>query len=190
MLFSCKPEDPVSPIVLPTNLNTSIVVDEGFVEVQAAASGGNFYSFMFYEGGDSSYVESNDGSANYTYTVTGEYSVKARAHVTAYDYVEETKSMSTLDVGYTGGLPTTGYTTPESYPNYSLVSSDEFNGSSLSSDWEHETGNGSWGWGNNELQFYKEENTFVEDGLLKITAKEESAASFNYTSSRIKTQGF
>ena len=189
LLFSCDPEEPISSIVLPTNLNTSIVVDEGFVELQATADGANFYSFMFYDGPDSSYLESNDGSADYTYSVTGEYSVKVRAHVTAYDYIEETENIIISDVGYTGGIPTTGYTTPESYPNYSLVWSDEFNGSSLSSDWVHEIGNGSWGWGNNELQFYKEENTVVEDGLLKITAKEESAASFNYTSSRIKTQG-
>ena len=190
LLFSCDPEEPISSIVLPTNLNTSIVVDEGFVELQATADGANFYSFMFYDGPDSSYMESNDGSADYTYSVTGEYSVKVRAHVTAYDYIEETENIIISDVGYTGGIPTTGYTTPESYPNYSLVWSDEFNGPSLSSDWVHEIGNGSWGWGNNELQFYKEENTVVEDGLLKITAKEESAASFNYTSSRIKTQVF
>ena len=116
LLFSCNPEDPVSPIVLPTNLNTSIVVDEGFVELQATANGANFYSFMFYDGGDSSYVESNDGSADYTYSVTGEYSVKVRAHVTAYDYIEEMENISILDVGYTGGIPSTGYSTPRKLP--------------------------------------------------------------------------
>ena len=39
LLFSCDPEEPISSIVLPTNLNTSIVVDEGFVELQATADG-------------------------------------------------------------------------------------------------------------------------------------------------------
>lgn len=189
LLFSCDPKEPISSILLPTNLSTNIVIDEGLVEVQATADEANFYSFMFYDSGDSSYAESNDGNAEYTYSVAGEYSVKVRAHVTAYDYIEITENIIISDVGYTGGIPTTGYITPDSYPNYSLVWSDEFNGSSLSSDWTHEIGNGSWGWGNNEMQFYKEENTVVEDGLLKITAKEESAASFNYTSSRIKTQG-
>jgi len=189
LLFSCDPKEPTPTVVLPTNLSTSVVVDEGFVELQATADGANFYSFMFYENGDSSYIESNDGNADYTYSLIGEYSVKVRAHVTQYDYIEELMSIIISDVGYTGGIPTTGYVTPDSYPNYSLVWSDEFSGSSLSSDWVHDIGNGSWGWGNNELQFYKEENTVVEDGLLKITAKEESTASFNYSSSRIKTQG-
>ena len=66
LLFSCDPEEPISSIVLPTNLNTSIVVDEGFVELQATADGANFYSFMFYDGPDSSYLEFNDGSPDYT----------------------------------------------------------------------------------------------------------------------------
>ena len=189
LLFSCDPKETVSSVVLPTNLSTNIAINEGLVEVQATADEANYYSFMFYDSGDSSYSESNEGSAEYTYSVVGEYSVKVRAHVTAYDYIEITENIIISDVGYTGGIPTTGYITPDNYPNYSLIWSDEFNGSSLSSDWVHEIGNGSWGWGNNELQFYKEENTVVEDGLLKITAKEESAASFNYTSSRIKTQG-
>ena len=61
LLFSCDPKEPSPSIILPTNLNTSIIVDEGFVEFQATADGANFYSFMFYDGGDSSYVESNDG---------------------------------------------------------------------------------------------------------------------------------
>lgn len=186
---ACDPDDDGSSVVLPTELNTSLIIDEGLVEVQASAQGANFYSFMFYDAGDSTYFESNDGTANYTFATTGTYSLKTRAHVTPYDYIEKIEVIDISDVGYTGGIPTVGYTTPNSYPGYDLVWSDEFNGNTLSSDWVQEIGNGSWGWGNNELQFYKEENTVVEDGLLKITAKEESAASFNYTSSRIKTQG-
>ena len=190
LLFSCDPKEPAPSIVLPTNLNTNIIINEGFVNLQASADGANFYSFMFYNIGDSSYIESNDGSAQYNYSLIGEYSVRVRAHVTTYDYIEVIENIIISEVGYTGGIPTTGYITPDNYPNYSLVWSDEFNGSALSSDWVHDIGNGSWGWGNNELQFYKEENTVVEDGLLKITAKEENTASFNYTSSRIKTLSY
>ena len=75
------------------------------------------------------------------------------------------------------------------YPNYTLTWQDEFNGTSLSSDWTHEIGNGSWGWGNNELQYYRQQNTTLENGYLTIRAKQENYGGFNYTSSRIITKG-
>ena len=56
------------------------------------------------------------------------------------------------------------------YPGYELVWNDEFEGNSLS-DWVHEIGNGTWGWGNNELEYYRSQNTSVADGLLTITAR-------------------
>lgn len=75
-----------------------------------------------------------------------------------------------------------------------MVWSDEFDGSTLnSSNWTHEIGDGCnnnlCGWGNNELEYYRSENTTIADGLLTITAKQESFGGRNYTSSRIKTQG-
>ena len=67
-----------------------------------------------------------------------------------------------------------------------LVWSDEFDGSALDlQKWSHQTGGG--GWGNNELEYYRPENTTVADGLLKITAKRESFGGNAYTSSRIRT---
>ena len=81
--------------------------------------------------------------------------------------------------------------TPSADQFTNLVWSDEFNndGSLDSSKWVHETGTGEWGWGNDEKQFYtnRSENSKVEDGLLKITARKESWESSNYTSARIKT---
>ncbi len=82
-----------------------------------------------------------------------------------------------------------GYDAPTSYPGMTLVWSDEFNGSSLSADWVHDIGTGSNGWGNNELQYYRSQNTTVANGHLTIEAKEESFGGRNYTSSRIKTEG-
>ena len=80
-----------------------------------------------------------------------------------------------------------GYTSAQTYSGYSLVWSDEFSGTSLDQDsWTFETGNS--GWGNNELQYYRPENTCVREGLLIIEAKEESFGGAAYTSSRIKTQ--
>ena len=80
-----------------------------------------------------------------------------------------------------------GYTSAQTYSGYSLVWSDEFSATSLDQDsWTFETGNS--GWGNNELQYYRPENTCVREGLLIIEAKEESFGGAAYTSSRIKTQ--
>ena len=47
-----------------------------------------------------------------------------------------------------------GYTTPLSYPGFTLVWSDEFDGAQLNtSDWNYETG--ASGWGNQESQYYR-----------------------------------
>jgi beta-glucanase (GH16 family) len=71
---------------------------------------------------------------------------------------------------------------------YQLVWADEFNGG-ISADWVFETGTGSGGWGNNELQYYRRENATVENGQLVITAKREDFGGMRYTSARMKTQG-
>lgn len=87
-------------------------------------------------------------------------------------------------------IPQNGYTTPTSYAGYKLVWADEFEGTELNADnWVHETGTGNNGWGNNELQYYREDNTSLVDGHLVITAKSQRFGGNEYTSSRIKTQG-
>lgn len=189
VIGSCK--KPVEEeVVLPTNLVTSITITEGLVEVQASANAANFFTTTFYEGGANTIVESPDGNASYTFSASGSYTIGTKAHSTYDDYIEISETVSiTIDSGTSGGIPTTGYSTPMSYPGYSLVWNDEFDGNTLSSEWVHEIGNGNWGWGNNELQYYREENTKIENGLLIITAKEEGFNGHNYTSSRIKTQG-
>lgn len=76
--------------------------------------------------------------------------------------------------------------------SYRLVWSDEFNGSSLDlTKWEHQTGTGCpslCGWGNNELQYYRSQNTTVAGGFLTITAKAESFGGQSFTSSRLRTR--
>ena len=87
-------------------------------------------------------------------------------------------------------IPKLGATSPTSYTNMKLVWADEFDGTALNSDfWSFETGNGSNGWGNNELQFYRTQNTSIQDGHLVITAKKEPFGGKEYTSSRIVTKG-
>lgn len=73
-----------------------------------------------------------------------------------------------------------------------LVMEEEFEGSELNSEmWSYNIGTGTNGWGNNELQYYTDrtENVSVEDGMLKITALQESYEGSSYTSGRILTQG-
>lgn len=86
-------------------------------------------------------------------------------------------------------IPASGYLTPETYPGRTLVWQDEFNGTSLNTTfWTHEIGTGSGGWGNNELQYYRPENTYFTEGKLIIEAREENFNGANYTSSRIITK--
>jgi beta-glucanase (GH16 family) len=90
-------------------------------------------------------------------------------------------------------LPTdnTGYSTPNTYPGYTLVWSDEFTGNSLDVNaWNQEIGNGSGGWGNNELEYYTNslKNCFLSNGNLIIEARKEATNGFNYSSARLTTQ--
>lgn len=71
---------------------------------------------------------------------------------------------------------------------WNLVWSDEFT-SGISGDWVFETGTGSGGWGNNELEYYRRENATVSNGQLVITARREAFGGMQYTSARMKTQG-
>jgi beta-glucanase (GH16 family) len=88
-------------------------------------------------------------------------------------------------------VDTAGYSTPISYPGYTLAWSDEFNESSLdSTSWNYETGAG--GWGNNELENYTNsiKNCFITNGkYLVLEARSESVGGNNYTSARIQTMG-
>lgn len=76
--------------------------------------------------------------------------------------------------------------------NWKLVWSDEFNGTSLdTSVWSYEIGNGNWGWGNGEVQYYtnRTDNVRVSGGNLQIIAKKENYGGQEYTSGRILTKG-
>ncbi|MEM6772502.1 MAG: glycoside hydrolase family 16 protein, partial [Bacteroidota bacterium] len=74
-----------------------------------------------------------------------------------------------------------------------LVWSDEFEGNSLNTnDWNYQAGDGCdlgiCGWGNNEQQWYQQDNISVVDGILRITARQESVGGKPYTSGRITTR--
>lgn len=74
-----------------------------------------------------------------------------------------------------------------------LIMQDEFNtdGAPNNELWNYDIGRGQNGWGNNELQYYTDrpENIKIEDGMLKITAVQESFEGASFTSARITTKG-
>ena len=74
-----------------------------------------------------------------------------------------------------------------------LVMQDEFDkdGAPNADIWGFDIGNGVNGWGNNELQYYtdRKENVTIQNGILLITAREESYKGSSYTSARLLTKG-
>ena len=76
--------------------------------------------------------------------------------------------------------------------DWQLVWSDEFDGDALDmARWSYMTGDGSEygipGWGNNEEQYYLEQNVVVDDTVLRIFAKQQMMGGKSYTSGRIRT---
>ena len=73
-----------------------------------------------------------------------------------------------------------------------LVMQDEFDqdGAPDPSLWSFEIGRGQNGWGNNELQYYTDrpENVVVQNGIMVITARQESYQGAGYTSARLITK--
>lgn len=94
-----------------------------------------------------------------------------------------------------GGTPAGPGPTPVVDP-WTLVWNDEFNDETIDpTKWTYDLGDGTVvgnpGWGNNELQWYtnEEKNVKEQDGKLIITARKEEQGGKPYTSSRIKTKG-
>ncbi len=178
-------------ITLPSGLSFDIVVSEngsGEVTVTAEAINANFYSVDFGQSPSETPVKTTNGIATYTYTESGTYSVRVQAHATAASYIEDQQEI-TISLGSSNNgeivIPSNGFVSPDSYSGMTKVWEDNFDGTSLNTaNWSYEIGAG--GWGNNELQFYKQENTKVEGGYLVISAKKESD---QYTSSRLITKG-
>lgn len=78
--------------------------------------------------------------------------------------------------------------------NWELVWSDEFDYVGLPdvARWNYDTVGNSYGWGNNELEYYtvaKEANAHVDGEFLHIVAQKEQLEGFNYTSARLTTKG-
>jgi hypothetical protein len=89
-------------------------------------------------------------------------------------------------------LPTdnTGYSTPLTYPGYTLAWADEFSGTTPDAAvWNMESGNNN-GWGNAELEYYTNstKNVFLSNGNLDHRSTQRTISGFNYSSARMTTQ--
>jgi len=188
---SCSESASEQPLKLPDNLLVNIeLLGNGVVKANFTADDAVFFKVNFGTPGEIlQRVEGN--SATKTYTERGNFIVVVQAHATETDFVVSSQTI-TLNAAALGLDPNSGYTSPTNYDGYNLVWADEFSGSTLSQDWTFELGDGCpdlCGWGNQELEFYKKENTRLQNGNLVITAKRENAGSRAYTSSRLITKG-
>jgi hypothetical protein len=178
--------DPINLIVETT------IADDGSGKVTVKASAENATEYQLRIGLATDAVETNTtGSFEYSFVQSGTYNLDVRAYGESGRYLREIIQVSLL-VGSDVVTIDDGYTTPITYDGYSLVWNDEFSTSTISNDWVFETGTGCpnlCGWGNNELQFYRRENAWIDEGVLVIEARKENHQGSVYTSTRMKTQG-
>lgn len=89
-------------------------------------------------------------------------------------------------------LNQTGGTVP-SVTQWNIIWNDEFAQADGSypdpAKWGFDVGNGSGGWGNNQLEYDTTNNATIQSGQLVIEARQESFGGKNYTSTRMLTKG-
>lgn len=189
LLFaSCNDEEIVSKDD-PSNLVVNVTIsDDGSGVVQIQATADNAVEYQLRVGNSVDPDQSNaTGIFSYTFIQTGTYQIDVRAIGKSGRYIKEVRQIYVIIDNEVS--VNQGYTTPLTYNGYTLVWNDEFDGSQVnSSSWTFETGTGNSGWGNNELQYYRQENAWVQGGVLTIEARKEAYQGTIYTSARIKTQ--
>ena len=202
VLSSCDEQSSDDERIIPAldapslDIDTTSVTEDSFTLTWAAIDNADYYECRI-NGGASTSTE------NCSYTFTGlqgktTYKAEIRACSTIADkYASSSWSSATVTT-----MPSTG-TDPEPDPGtdpdetpegYTLVWSDEFNGTTLDTDsWNIEV-NGDGG-GNNELQYYRAENVSISDEpttgrrCLTLTARKESYGGKQATSGRVNSLG-
>jgi hypothetical protein len=175
---SCKKEEGTKDVA-PSNIVINAVVSNdgsGNVDFTVTANNANTYTFEF-GNGESRIVPNGITSYKYSSPGTLTYNVKVTARNAAGLSAFEVKPITV----------TVAATAP------SLVWSDEFDraGAPDPAKWGYEIGTGANGWGNNELQYYtnRSENSYVDNGTLKIKAIKENFSGSAYTSARLLPKG-
>lgn len=191
-LSACDNEEPINTSE-PANLVVQISLSEdipGLATITATADNTAEYQLRV-DNSEEPVATNVTGLFEYTFIHSGTYQVDVRAYGNSGKYLKEVRQV-VVDLSNDTVSLETGYTTPLSYEGYNLVWNDEFSGNQVNTnDWVFEIGDGcpNCGWGNNELQYYRQENAYVGNGVLTIEAKKESIQNKNYTSARLKTQG-
>ncbi len=187
--FCSKDESPADD-TLPSNLTVNIINIDVFTrELQIQASANNAIKYQLFINGSAEISQENQtGFFKHTFEDDGIYPIEVRAFGSSGKYVKTSKQVEVIT--QVNSVPLDyGYISPEEYEGYNLFWQDEFNGNEVNTnDWDYDLGNGSSGWGNNELEYYRKENSWVADNVLTIEAKKETFGNQNYTSCRLKTQ--
>lgn len=190
--ISCSKDDSPDSSGDPTNLEVAININEdgsGVVEFVITAENATNYEINTGEPG-SEIIGISNGTFSYTYSETGVYLVEIKAFGSSGRFLRIFREITVIVGDQTGPIDgSDGYITPLTYDGMTMIWQDEFNGSALNETyWNYELGTGNNGWGNNELQYYRRENTTVTDGFLIIEARRENFQGRSYTSSRLTTQ--
>lgn len=177
ILLSCKKAgtDNAPIKTPPSNLAVNAVVStDGSGTVTFTATADNSVSFN-YEFGDGTFKTSANGIASYIYTLAGTNTYTVTVTATSSSALTLKKSIP-VTITVIAAVP-------------KLFWSEEFNtdGAPDPAKWGYDLGNGSNGWGNQELEYYtsRPENAIVQGGVLKINAIKESYNGSAYTSARL-----
>lgn len=177
----------------PSNLTIEIVfIDHELKEIELIADAQNVIQYQLYiDDAQQAVDENTTGLFNFTFDDYGLYNISVKAFGNSGKYIKTNKLVEINSGEPNNGIPLNrGYFTPLEYDGYDLLWQDEFTGSTLNAEnWSYDIGNGNWGWGNNELEYYRAENAWVSDSVLTIEARQESYGGFSYTSAKIKTYG-
>jgi beta-glucanase (GH16 family) len=182
-----EPEKKVENLVISVEVPTD---GTGEVAIIANADNAKYFKFFFGDVDNETPVQQEFGSILHTYEESGVYTIKVQAHLNEADFIFETED---IEIELFIAVPTTGYTTPATYANMNLIWQDEFDGIEINpSKWTFEIGDGCpnvCGWGNNELEYYRQENASIYGGNLMIEARSEAFGAKSYTSTRMITKG-
>jgi len=192
LFTSCSSETEVIDPANPKDLKVDILkFDDGSGAVVISAFAENAVRYEFEVGVPAVGTQTNTtGTLEHVYNQSGIYSIEVRA-IGSNDRFLRHNEQITVQLGTVGAeLP--GYSTPLDYEGMNLVWSDEFNGDRLNQeDWSYDIGTGCpslCGWGNNELEYYRAENSWVANGLFTIEARRENFQNSEFTSTKVITR--